>query len=130
MKPLIYDRHGQLDKLWELHCRRLFRQDPCINKIQCFCLILWFLISVHPRTAGWFYLVLSLLSLESLLKQLSQSALCVHVNYRNVIFYRQLSCIGDVCEAHVAHKLCCGLSVKYDVYSKCLCEHWTPSYGR
>jgi hypothetical protein len=33
---------------------------------------------------------LSLLSLESLLKQHSQSAFCVHVNCWNVIFYRQL----------------------------------------
>ena len=60
----------------ELHFRRLFRQDPCINKIQCFCLIWWFFISVHARTADQFYLVWSLFSVERLLRQHSQSALC------------------------------------------------------
>lgn len=51
----------------------------CLTKICTvyFCLIWWFLISVQSRTVGWFYLVMSLLYVESLLKQHLQSPLCV-----------------------------------------------------
>ena len=37
-----------------------------------------------------------------------------------------MSCTNDACELHVAHMLCCGLSVKCDDYSKCLYMNTGP----
>jgi hypothetical protein len=54
-------------------------QQLCTNTIKYFFLcILWFVISVPTATADQFQMVMSLLSLENILKRRSRSASCVY----------------------------------------------------
>jgi hypothetical protein len=54
MKPLTYDRHGQLYKLWELHCRMLLGKTHALIKYSVFALFDGFLfLFIQEQQVGF-----------------------------------------------------------------------------
>jgi len=86
-----------LDELRQAKFRRKRKRKPNINTTKHFCFIWLHLVSVRPATTGYLQLLMSLLSLENILKCLSLSCVCVCVNWVHTISHSQLAWPSPIC---------------------------------